>query len=381
MFPWPIVFLRFLGYVGVYINATVVPLLIYKITGSTTYAGLALMVEWLPKLFFYLQGGVWAAKLGSGRAHVIAEGMRVVAFGVLLMAWGAGVWWAVALAAAMVQAANAICNIVFESLGAPYGIHGHVRLMQADLAAGVAIVPLAYFLPLESLIVLGVILHLVCVLAVGRLQRYYGTVLAVRGNVVEGVKKFLSYRPLVVLVLAGLVFSVPGAMAASTLPFILKEANPLWVGAFAISVFNLVRVLASFVLLETVKKRSRDNRLAWESVVGVGLGTALVVWGGGVWIAVGLMIAFASGSLWGAWSRQLRQEYLPEADRLPLTGIIISVEAMAYLIGAAILACVAAPVRGLYVGVQLCAMVVVAAAILWLLAAGANKKVEEKESF
>ena len=82
--------LRFGGYVGVSLNGLLVPLLVFQLTHSASLAGLSLLIEWLPKMGFYLFGGALSKQLSGQRAHRRLELFRL---GALASLAGAAAGW------------------------------------------------------------------------------------------------------------------------------------------------------------------------------------------------------------------------------------------------------------------------------------------------
>lgn len=133
--------MRFLGYVGVQFNALLVPVLVFQLSGSLALAGLALVVEWAPKVGLYALGGTLVAWLSPARAHVLLDIVRLLALAALVAcAQGIGGLWAVALAAAAYQGSNAISNVLFEraishNWEADHRSEGHARCLRQDQLA------------------------------------------------------------------------------------------------------------------------------------------------------------------------------------------------------------------------------------------------------
>ncbi|MFI0976600.1 MFS transporter [Streptomyces sp. NPDC021093] len=106
MHSWRIqVFLgsRMFSTVGDQLLQFAVPLIVYTATGSVSLAGLAFMVEWLPRLFSLPVAGLLTDRFGGRRVYTVADGLRAVACALTLLAlfrWPAHTFaWTAALMA------------------------------------------------------------------------------------------------------------------------------------------------------------------------------------------------------------------------------------------------------------------------------------------
>lgn len=165
--------LRALGYFGVGLNGILIPLLIFKLTGSATLAGISLLIEWTPKLGMYLFGGSVISALSPKRSHIGLEVVRIFAIiGLGLASLNFIPWVGVAAIAATYQCTNAISNILFETLVNHHWPkddtpEGFASIGNADLLSTLIVASLAFVLPdINWLIAIALITQLATLVAI-----------------------------------------------------------------------------------------------------------------------------------------------------------------------------------------------------------------------
>lgn len=353
--------LRFVGYAGVQLNALLVPLLVFRLSASTALAGAALLVEWLPKLALYLTGGALTTRFGRQSAHLGLEWARLAALtGLGLCALGWGSVWVVALCAAAYQCSNALSNILFETAVTQWWSPstraiGHASLLKAD-QAGCLLALLAGLLLKEPvwLVLAGILLQgaLVTAVAHTRLQLHPlgqpGASPRSLGSQLRADAQAASQGPLVRFAAAAALLGVPAALTFSALAYFLDRAQPGAANnAHWISALLLVRTGLSLVVLQWVqaalKSAGRERPLAMLGLAVLALAALAVA---APLPLLGLLAAVAvlgtAGSLYLPLLRHVRQDliglHVPQGSRAGVTGILISVEAGAYLIAAVLLA-------------------------------------------
>jgi len=75
----PFYFLRFVGSLANQFLVFAVPLLVYGLTGSVAYSGLAFFVEWLPRLLSFPIAGAAADRYGPKPVYMVADTVRLAA--------------------------------------------------------------------------------------------------------------------------------------------------------------------------------------------------------------------------------------------------------------------------------------------------------------
>lgn len=351
--------LRMLGYIGVQFSALLVPLLVFKLSGSAALAGMALFIEWLPKLGLYLVGGSLVEHIGSARAHRLLDVSRLVALaGLWLAAVGGGSLCLVAGSAALYQCANAMSNILFERAvtlwWAPSSrSEGHTRMLKSDqwgclvaLLLGLAI-PDAAWLALAALVLQTAATAQV----MRRCARVYAhapahhvtqtTLLTKLGQDARALQRGILLRFACACALVG----IPAALVFSTLTFYLERAHA---GAAAnarwLALLLLVRAGFSIGILQLVQGLLRrgagmERNLAWVGGILLLLGSLATAWTLPLWgMLTAVVVLGMSSNLYLPRLRHLRQgliaAHIPERSRAGVTGMLISVEACAYLVAA-----------------------------------------------
>lgn len=358
-------YLRMGGYASVQFNALLVPLLVFQLTGSAAFAGLAMAVEGVPKLLMYLMGGSFIRRLSPTNAHIGLEVIRLLSLGVLLLAaLGFGNMASVGLAAACFQCANAVSNIIFETSvtrwwGEAWRTQGHAFMLQRDqlgcviaLLLGIA-TGSAFWVAICAVVCQGALL----LALLSQISSLYPKNEAMsessarEGNVLAHVKEDIVIacnRHLVRFAALTLLLGVPSALIFSALIYLLKATSPdIEDPARWISAILLARaVLATFVL-EAVQQLLRRAPAKESLLTRFGLllmlgATPVVTFAHDL---VSLLSAVAvlatSGLFFLPWVRAQRQELLtkwvPAQSTHGVTGILSSAEASSYLVSAALL--------------------------------------------
>lgn len=350
-----VVIARFAGYLGVSINGLLVPVLVWGLTGSPGMAGLAIAMEWIPKLGLYLCGGSVVSWLGAGRAHVGLEITRLVCLTILLAGTiGLAGFWMIVIAATLFQCANAVSNILFECLVTANWHErrrssGHASIVSADYAAVLAVAVFSVAAGREDLVAAaGVAFQ---VLAVCGAWYWSG----IRAGV-EFPRRELRHSLSLAFaaaqkadrrlwMLSGLSWAqaLPAAAAFSALPLFLGwSMGSVGEGARAAAVVIAIKSVCALGLSVWLARHlaSRPEHAGMAAFCAgswtlIACGVAAVMGG---WIAAtALMTLGVTGSAWAAWARTRRQEMLPAdpGERLSLTGVLIATEASSYLFAAA----------------------------------------------
>lgn len=350
---------RFIAYCGVSITAVIVPLLIFKVTGSLALAGIALVVEWTPKFGFYLFGGQLVERFGAHRAIVAADAFRAAASaGLLVCAAVEPSFFIIAALAAVSQSANAVSNIIFEaavkSAWAPTRqTQGHAALGRADLLSGVIALPLVAMLPMEAMGAAAVACFSLAaainatfgrgvfsdIHPVGRQtpwRREFGIFTANLGLLLKSAK-------LRTVAIFGLIVGLPGALVGSAPSFFLAQANASVADDHQfISTVIAVKSALAFILLGAISSLLDKGTIKERPL----FATAFLTFLAGLatlGASKGSMTLFLSGYAaihlgWYAMIpllRKSRQGAIPDGTRSSMTGVLISVEALSYLVAAA----------------------------------------------
>jgi len=78
---YPFFLARALGSLGNELLGFAVPLLVYKITKSLGWSGLAFFIEWVPRLLSFPLSGVWVDRFGPRRMYLFADALRFITGG------------------------------------------------------------------------------------------------------------------------------------------------------------------------------------------------------------------------------------------------------------------------------------------------------------
>lgn len=350
--------LRFLGYIGVQFNAILTPLLIYHMTGSAAAAGLGLIIEWAPKLALYLSAGALIARFGGARIHLSLDLARLAALALTLMAsLGLLGWVAVAIGAGLFQCSNALSNVLFETSvtrwWAPPDRHlGHARLMLRDQLGSLLALGCALLIPHpRALAALALAGQSIAFALVWRERHRLHPSSAprapsarLRSHLIHDLRAALSPR-FRLFALAGLCLSTAPALVFSSLALFLGRAlgrDPSEALALALLASAASGAAALSWLASGSGSRLPGDRLALAGSLG-SAGVCLALASAGSALAVGALALTLSGvsKLHQPWMRDSRQRALSsleEARRGGVTGAMISIEALSYLLAGALLA-------------------------------------------
>lgn len=364
-----IIFSRFLGYCGVQLNALIVPLLVFATTNNAALAGLALVFEWVPKLFVYLIGGAYIDRVGKKISHKALELTRLIlliAF-ILIQILDIKSVILIGIVAGVYQVCSAISNIIFEQLvtsswEANERTGGHSKLLKADqlacflmLCAGILISNLV------ALNILAVAVQLfTCFVVFSQSDKIHNnnsdsllptaSTDSSMGDVWRSIGlsfKTLTTSSFVIFILCTFLFALPGAFVGSAFTYLLSQKN-LEVSSFVLSQVGLIRVAVSWIGLQFLgmKLISGSSRLHSLFVI-MGLGAlalgCLALSAAQSYSAVLLfnVLLGAASILYLPFVRAVRQNLIMDSisknskiSVSALTGAMQGVEAMTYLFAA-----------------------------------------------
>jgi MFS family permease len=354
--------LRFITYIGAQLVALAVPLLIFNLTHSLTFAGLALLIEWLPKLGLYFSGGALVWRFGERHCLLVLNILRTAVFAALaLVCFGYGTVWVVVICAALYQCANAVSNVLFENLVTQHWppeqrASGHARLMKCDqLGCMVALIFGLLTLQPLALVLGGLISQFICLFVLARCHGYLAParppsagraltqVWQQLGRDIHAVKQadLLSFSAMSMLL------AIPFCCLFSVLAFYLNRAQPgVADNAQVLSLILLGKTVLGAGVLSWLQQRlskvGHENRYGIAGMLILVLGAALASQSFALPAAIGLLFIISLGwMLYQPWVRSLRQElvarHVPESSRGGATGILISVEALSYLLAGGLL--------------------------------------------
>lgn len=348
---------RFTGYIGVAISALVIPVLVYRISGSVFTAGLAMMAEWVPKLATYVFGGGLVQQASPRRAYVTIEALRVLSMALLMLAaLRSDSVVLVGAAAALLQCCNAVSNLLFESAvsrwwPAEQRGEGHAQLLRLDLMAVVLMLPLLSWMPLPALVAVAMAAFAAnCIggLLIG--HRVFDSAGQPRlslprllGRTWHNLGAIAANRSLRGLSILSVAVAVPAGVVTAQLPVFLLPVNAaLADDTVFLSTFGAIRALSAVMLISVVKKRLHAGRsrvrLLWTSLLLTASGMAGMLMAPNSIIYCTAIVVLGLGFyLYTIFARQRRQELIPDSDRPSFTGLLISMEAVSYLIGAGML--------------------------------------------
>jgi len=354
--------LRFLGYVGAQLSGILVPILLYQLTHNVALAGLALLIEWAPKLFFYLAGGSFIAHYGRRQMHLLLDVVRIGALALLLLGTlGYASVWSIAIAAALYQCANAVSNILFEVSVTRWWsederAHGHASMMKRDQLGCLSGLAAAALLPDPLLLCcITIVTQLYSIALVRHLAAHIyqaddegaapaANLRAQLGRDMQAFKQPVIMRYTFFCMLT----RVPIAMVAAMAIYFLHRAQPdLGNPTQLLSTILIVRSVGSVLLLEFMQRKLKgglsESRLAQWGFALMLLSGVLAVLPLALLPSITVLISILLASyLCGPWQRTYRQKllrhYAPHCSQAGVTGLMISVEASSYIVGAGLVA-------------------------------------------
>jgi len=354
--------LRYLGYVSTQLCGILVPILIFQLTQNAALAGVAMMIEWAPKLFFYLAGGSCIAHYGQRRMHLLLDAVRLLSLSLLLLGTlNLANVWLLAVAAALFQCANAVSNILFELSVTQWWDKeqralGHSSMIKRDqygcltgllLAAVLADPFILCLIALASQLATIILVH-----------RYAPSIYQAGEKVSAAGRSILRQmrhdmaafkRPaLMRLTFFCMLTRLPIAIVFSMAVFYLHRAQPDLANPIQLfSALMLVRGVGSVLLIEMMQrwmKRgvSEVSLARWGYILMLLSGLAAVLplpLLPSIVVLLSIILASILASPWQRSNRQqmLRLHTVPEAQA-GVTGLMISIEASSYIAGAGLVA-------------------------------------------
>lgn len=358
---------RFLSYFALGLVSVCMPILVFKITGSASLAGISMLIELAPKILSYMFGGALAAYKGERRVCIGAEISRVFGVSLIMAGFFLSEWLLLAFGASFVQIGGALLNVVGDAsvsrLCPPLTrANAHASIMKISLSASLLSALSAAVLPevvslfmAMSLFFFG--LFVLRPVLTETFSRSKTTEEYRPSSVFQGVFavfSFLRKEPRLLFgTLLACSFSMPLAIASAQLPFFASALSSISIGTSDIALFASLRNILSVFSLSAAKPFFLSNRLF--SISSVALCGALVatvlflfapqifphlaIFGSAhvialILLAVPLSLLSAFHTLWsGVWRHQ-RQTLLPDGMHVSAIGVLISFEVVSFVLGA-----------------------------------------------
>jgi F0F1-type ATP synthase assembly protein I len=350
---------RFIGYIGTQLSGILIPALIFQLSNSLKLAGLAIVVEWVPKLFMYLGGGAMIQRMGSSRTHIGLDAMRLLSLLFILLValdqWHIG--WVVA-AAVIYQSTNALSNILFETSITRWWedndrIQGHSSMMKMDQLGALLGLVVGYLVGSSVLMcVVALFFQLIGLFRTLKFShRIYpeaspqashekdrATAWRVWVRNVQTVLQPCFLKVCFVSICVGL----PSALLFCFLAFHIQQVQPDVVDASSsMALIMLLRCAILAASLQAIDVVCKIHKEVESQLVPVGL---VVLSSGEIFLMLApSLLALTAAILWfglnmcflAPWIRSTRQklieEHAQEEDRPAITGLLIAIDALAYL--------------------------------------------------
>jgi hypothetical protein len=262
----------------------------------------------------------------------------------------------VACAAALLQSCSALSNLLFEAAVSRWWpveqrAAGHAQLLRLDLTAVVLALPLLAWLPLPALPAAAMAAFAVnCLAGMVCGHRVFdgaGQPQVSLPRLLDKTRRNLGAifgnRSLRGLTLLSVSVAVPAGVVAAQLPVFLHPVSAALAGdTVFLSSFAALRALSAVAVISLVKKRLRAGRsrlrLLWAGLLLTAAGMAGMLAARGALVYCAAIVMLGLGFyLYTIFARERRQELIPDSDRTSFTGLLISMEAVSYLLGAALL--------------------------------------------
>jgi Na+/melibiose symporter-like transporter len=336
---------RFIGYIGVSTSTLILPILVYKITGSPSLAGLTMLIEWVPKFLMYIYGGQLIQKIGINKAYFWIDLLRAITFVLFLIAVSFNNKNFLFLAAPIMQGCNGLSNLVFESLVTSWWkeedhVSGYSQLFYLDLSATIIMMPLISLLPLNAILILGIIVFCINFL-VGLWSRYEHLVplsrLNSKGfNVFKNVGEIRSNKPLASCSLIGLSVTIPFVLINTQMFFFLTHfENNITNFVSFISNYKAALLICSIIVLSFLKKVKDPIKillfsyfLIYSSLIALCFSKSMNTF------LISFMVYTLGFHSFVIFNKSYRQKIISKDKRLQFTGLLASLEAISYIIAA-----------------------------------------------
>lgn len=358
--------LRFAVTAMTMLSAVLLPWIVWTATKRIDLAGLVMLVEASVRLAMSLYGGQLAHAVGgrvsfAGAQALCAAGFALFAAAIALPHDDLGFTFTLLAAAIVVmQSGITLGNVVTEACTVALLQSGAAdvpaRVRVVDLASTAVALPLGGWLVLAfdapmAAISLGLALAAGASIATARLGAVYdhaNSRVPARFSLVDrdAWRWLASGRRARSLTLFLLVASVPVTMLFGALPFLLADRSaaglPSWIAPtdvlFLTHYKALESIVAALLLLAWVRwsGRGRDRPVAVHAAfAGYALSmAALVLAQSALATALAAIALAASFSPLMVWVRTERAALVPERNRQRVTGLLVAIDAMSYVLGA-----------------------------------------------
>jgi MFS family permease len=337
---------RFLSQLATRIADFLFPLAIYKQSGSLSLSGLALALEWLPRVVGLPICGFFADRFRGGRLLSAADALRAALAIVPFFYWDV---YALLGVSAVFGFLSALSQVTLERVAASSG-HPLPR-MQMSLEAvnnlafilGSAIAAsLAAYMQLNTLFVVLVVLFAIPIPFAWQVgERGSASPFSLANDVSIALSIFARAPRLRRIVLCGFLIGVVAGIVMSTGPAMVSSVFRLPNTAFAhVQMYAAIATFAAILANRYVKGAA--PRIQWIGLVMLGVGLVVLVTATHypLWVA-GYGVFFAGITLFSIHLRCERVAYIPPEHYGKALGVIMVLTATGLPAGGLVVGCLA----------------------------------------
>ena len=137
--------LRTFSYISVWMWSLIVPLVIYKTSGSIGLAGLTTAIEWIPRLFYSFFTGKVTLKLGIRRTLILAQMAKITSLSIAMGVYHYQEFVSGEIVAVVLGLAGALIQLSNTQDRNDYEILGHTMIDAKTISSHTAIIKGCYF--------------------------------------------------------------------------------------------------------------------------------------------------------------------------------------------------------------------------------------------
>lgn len=332
---------RFLNQLGMFLFLFLTPIIVLKMTNSPIFAGLTLILEWLPKMSIYLQSYKIFSIFKLKKLIIFFHILQIFGILIYFLSYHYSNVYLFIFSIPIIQFTNAFNNILIEKLIVKLWIKNdwikaHRLNLNINLIVTLLIFPLSFYLSISNLILFSTI----CFLLSFILNSIYISIYDIKmidsisnSNLTFLIKDILKNKNILYLAFLGLIVSTNSIAIVSNMVFYINLIDKdLALNTQLNSFFKSLIGFLAILWLLNLKYIKNSYHIIYINLLVLFFSNLLIYFSNSIYIVVASIISIQLAFYgYNLVSRPLRQSFL-SMDNLNYTGLLIGIETFSFLL-------------------------------------------------
>lgn len=317
------------------------PIIVLKMTNSPIFAGLTLILEWLPKMSIYLQSYKIFSIFKLKKLIIFFHILQIFGILIYFLSYHYSNVYLFIFSIPIIQFTNAFNNILIEKLIVKLWIKNdwikaHRLNLNINLIVTLLIFPLSFYLSISNLILFSTI----CFLLSFILNSIYISIYDIKmidsisnSNLTFLIKDILKNKNILYLAFLGLIVSTNSIAIVSNMVFYINLIDKdLALNTQLNSFFKSLIGFLAILWLLNLKYIKNSYHIIYINLLVLFFSNLLIYFSNSIYIVVASIISIQLAFYgYNLVSRPLRQSFL-SMDNLNYTGLLIGIETFSFLL-------------------------------------------------